>query len=415
MSESSNTSSNPSQADRETAKAAGIGWHPRGGWCKKFSGDANRTYFGKVRVVDAIKLLTTEQLRRGGRLDREKDEVARAAPTLLKDAVNLYLTHLDSQSISFSQRASYGNELSKLVKHLGPRCRLLDLCAMNAPEKIFRPLRATAVARGLSAAEKHVTQVRTFLDWCSRVRRLMPPPFYADSFDHPGAKEKRDAKKADAAAKGTAIWDAAEVRAIVDAAKSTDIHRYAQVLLMINGGMGATDLSNLIDSEVDLARGCIVTLRSKTQVPRTVPLWAITADAMKASRAARPEPADLKWADRWFLTPHGRPLVNQELSLDRKRNLRVDAVKNWIYALLNGRKADMGKKAVIRLKRLKRHRAGGYTLRACFVTFSAGQEDTLVAIILGHKLPREIMAHYMRGDVLGKLRAVVDHVYSQIF
>jgi integrase len=136
--------------------------------------------------------------------------------------------------------------------------------------------------------------------------------------------------------KGTARWTTSEAREIVDAARE-DAHRYAQILLILNGGTGATELSHLDDTEIRWDIKCIDTDRSKTLVPRTVPLWEITAEAMQASRAARAEPADPKFATRVFLTPHGYPLVMEKLADEKRLKLkRTDALKNWFYKLVNG-------------------------------------------------------------------------------
>jgi len=393
-----------------------LSWHPRGGWCRKFPGDANRTYFGKVTAAAAVKAMHAEEERRkrGERVDPARD-------MLLKDAVNHFLTHLDAEllkgDIGGSQRASYGDEIDKFINLVGKQRRLSEFCRRDAPEVIFAPLRAAAITRGLSAAEKHIVQIRSFLRWCSDVRRFMAAPFYADSFNPPSVKERRARTKGERREKGTAAWTPAEVRGIVDAAKE-DVHRYAQVLLMLNGGMGATDLSNLDDAEIRWDISVIDTDRSKTQVPRIVPLWDITVEAMKASRAARAAPADPTLATRFFLTPHGRPLVVEQLADEKRLKLkRTDALKNWFYKVVNGSPREKWKKKAIRLPHLKRHRGGVYTLRSVFVNLAAGhgQDRNLDAIILGQKFDRENMEFYMRGDNRQKLVAIVEHVRRQIW
>jgi hypothetical protein len=392
-----------------------IGWHVKGGWCRKFPGDRNRTYFGRVPAAEAVRLMHREETRR----ERGEAKADQPANLTIRQAVNLFLARADREHaagrMSDEQRASYGQELAILAASIGRR-PLADLCRMDAPEQIFRPIREAAVARGLAAAEKHVVQVRTFLDWCSRVRRFVAPPFFADAFDAPGEKEKRKARKAERRAKGEATWTAAEVRQIADAARQTDVHRYAHVLLMINGAMGAADLSELDDADVDWQRGCIHTDRSKTLVPRVVPLWAATAAAMRASRAARPAPADPADATRFFLTMHGRPLVTKGLSDDRKRVTRTDAVRNWFTTLLNAADRARRKGKAPRLRGLKRHRAGAYTLRSVWTTAAVGQDKTLLAVIRGDTLPGGgALEYYLRGDLLNKLRAVTEHVRLQLW
>lgn len=414
----------PTDADRATAKKAGIGWHPRGGWCRKFPGDKNRTYFGRVGAVDAIRAADREAERRRTGALAEAAAESRLLNLSVGEAVNVYLNHLDREhadgKIGDEQRASYGDELARFAESVGITMKLADLCKMTAPDRVFGPLRKAAIARGVFAAEKHIVQVRTFLDWCSRVRRFCPPPFYADAFDAPTEKEKRATKKSERRKKGVANWTPAEVREIVAAAKATDVHRYAQVLLMLNGGMGATDLSHLEDADVDWERECIHTDRSKTLVPRVVPLWPETRDAMKASRAARGKPADPAHAARFFLTPKGLPLVTGGLSADRKKMRGTDSVRNFFYHLLNppkGKPSKKGRPRLPDLSHLKRHRAGGYTLRSVFATLARGHggDSNLDAVILGQKLPRAILEGYLRGNLDSKLRVVTEHVRLQIW
>lgn len=427
MDEPSNTGSNtgeggaPDEATRDWMRREhSIGWHVKGGWCRKFPGDRNRTYFGKVSPGEAARKNTLEEERRKRALKGQHDAEVKATRLSVSEAVDLFLAQQDAEhaagKLSDEQRASYGDELLRFSEAVGPGRPLAHLCKITAPEDVFRPARAAALSRGLAAAEKHITQVRTFLDWCSSVRRFIAAPFYADAFDPPGEKEKRKARKAERREQGEATWTPDEVRLIAEAARQTDVHRYAHVLLMINGGMGAADLSDLDDADVDWERNCVHADRSKTLVPRVVPLWAATAAAMRASRAARPEPAEPAFATRFFLTKHGRPLVTRWLNEDRTKVNRTDAVRNWFTALLNAPDRTNCKGKAPRLRELKKHRAGAYTLRSVFTTLAVGRDKTLLAVIRGDKLPDGgALEFYLRGDLREKLSELTEHVRSQIW
>ena len=416
----------PTPEERAAYRKLHLGWHPQGGWCRKFPGDRNRTYFGRVSAAEAIEKMRAEEQRRAGILPPEPPPPADLTNLTVSDAANIFLNQADRDlaegRMSVEQRASYGQELQHFVQSprgsaiVGPDRPLADLCAMTAPDRFFRRLREQAVARGLAAAHKHIVQVRRFLDWCSKTRRFMPPPFYADQFDPPGAKEIRAHKKATRRQKGTAYWEPAEVRQIVDAAEKIGVHFHAQVLLMLNGGMGATDLSELDDADVDWDRRCIHTDRSKTLVPRVVPLWDRTIEALRKSRAVRPEPADPAHATRFFLTRKGKPLVWRAINPQgRTRTKGTDAVRNQFQRLFSSAQRKRWKKKAVRLPHLRRHGAGAYTLRAVFFTLAAGQPSDLVAIIAGHKLPEKVREHYLRGELLRKLRHVTSHVHAQLW
>lgn len=420
----SNTKPDPELLER-MRREHHIGWHPKGGWCRKFPGERNRTYFGRVEANEAIRQNHLEEHRRTRSVHLEEEEEQSLTRLTLKQAADIFLGHLDKKltknKISIPHRARYGDALHFLASgpknaedwHIHKSDKLSEFCKLTAPERIFSPLREALMAEGIFSAEKRIIQIRTFLEWCSTTRRYMPTPFYADAFDPPGIKEKRELVKSIRRQKGNPSWEPREVREIVDAAKG-NVHRYAQILLMINGGMGATDLSNLEDDDIDWPRECIHTDRSKTLVPRVVPLWDITQEAMKASRAQRPRPAKPEWDSRFFLTKHGQPLVMEYLGEKRRSFTRSDSLKNWFYQLVNSEKRREG---TIRLPHLKRHRGGVYTLRSVFTTMSIGhgQDENLEAIILGQKFSRDILEYYIKGEHRDKLVQIVNHVRRQIW
>ena len=74
------------------------------------------------------------------------------------------------------------------------------------------------------------------------------------------------------------------------------------ILLALNGGFGNTDCSCLLVSDLDLDSGWIDYARRKTAVPRRVPLWKETADALRDVLAQRKQ-TDLP---NVFVTKYGR-------------------------------------------------------------------------------------------------------------
>jgi hypothetical protein len=107
-------------------------------------------------------------------------------------------------------------------------------------------------------------------------------------------------------AKSVPTWTVAEVQRVVqEAPGQLRLH----LLLMLNCGFTQTDVSDLLDTEVDWKVGRITRKRSKTAGHENVPtvcykLWPVTFELLKQYRSG---------TERVLLTESGRPFVRKEL------------------------------------------------------------------------------------------------------
>ena len=93
--------------------------------------------------------------------------------------------------------------------------------------------------------------------------------------------------------------------------KAANVQQRAHVLLGLNCGYGASDISNLPKCAVDLDAGWIDFARPKTGFPRRCWLWPETREALAVAMAARVPAADPADDDRALLTRYGKPLVRE--------------------------------------------------------------------------------------------------------
>src|SRR5262249_49479185 len=99
------------------------------------------------------------------------------------------------------------------------------------------------------------------------------PVVYGQGFKRPHQKALGRARNE----KGLRMFEAAEIRAMLDAA---GVQLRAMILLGINCGFGNNDCGSLPLSALDLERGWVNFPRPKTEVARRCPLWPETVEAL---------------------------------------------------------------------------------------------------------------------------------------
>src|SRR5262249_51373449 len=211
------------------------------------------------------------------------------------------------------------------------------------------------------------------------------------------ARPTKKTLRLEKARRGPKMFEAAEVRALVDGAevkragekvlvRPTPTLR-AMILLGVNCGFGNADCGTLPLSALDLDGGWVNYHRPKTGITRRCPLWPETVASLREVLAARPGPKDPADAGLVFLTVRGgswhKKIEDNTISKEMRKLL--DALG------INGLR-------------------GYYALRHTFETVGGEAKDQLaVDHIMGHS--RNDMASVYRARISDeRLKAVTDHV-----
>lgn len=221
------------------------------------------------------------------------------------------------------------------------------------------------------------------------------PVRYGQSFDMPSRKTLR----LERAKRGPKMFEATELRAILDAA---GVPMKGFVLLGINAALGATDISDMPKSAIDLHGGWLDYARGKTGIGRRIPLWPETVAAIQQAIQQRPKSKDEADDNLLFVTRCGRRWVKLNRKEGREGATPDDAISKAF------------KKLMVKLG-IQRRGVGHYALRHVFRTIADEAKDQPAA--------RAIMGHHdgSMDDVYRerisdeRLRAVVNHVRAWLF
>jgi integrase len=236
------------------------------------------------------------------------------------------------------------------------------------------------------------------------------PVRFGPMFTKPSRKAMRKARHA----KGPRMFEAQEIRTLLDAA-GTQVK--AMILLGVNCGFGNSDVATLPRKGVELTTAWIDHPRPKTEIQRRVPLWPETVDALAAALQERPQSKDRSHDGLVFVTKYGQPWSNRF----RRKKLpsgpqNQDAGEGNGHTLAST-DSPITKEFAKLLKSLKIERPGlnFYALRHTFETLGGESRDQVaVDAILGHS--REDMASIYRERIRDeRLKAVTDYVRAWLF
>ncbi len=170
-------------------------------------------------------------------------------------------------------QANYRGSTDALIAFFGKHKLAGSLTA-----KDFEDFRASlAKGRGAVSLRGHVLNIRMVFKHGYENGLLANPARFGQGFKIP-AKSVLPGKGAGRLTAGKRMFDADDLAMIIDAAPQP---LKAMILLGINCGFGATDISTLPLSAVDLKSGFVTFPRPKTSVERRAPLWKETADALR--------------------------------------------------------------------------------------------------------------------------------------
>lgn len=212
---------------------------------------------------------------------------------------------------------------------------------------------------------RHVTYTRSAFKWAYEERVIEKPMLWGAAFKPPGQADVDKYRLKQAEREGNKLYNAAEINKLLkDAKPETKV----LLLLGINGGYGNTDCAELLIEDIDFAQPRIAKLRHKTSVPRCVPLWPETVEALKSVVGDRKTgPA--------ILTRYGNKIISE-------------------WTVKKGERAGdtcwtdgVARRFTKRCKKAGVESRGFYALRHTFrsIARSQGQPTDMIDLVMGHK------------------------------
>ncbi len=350
--------------------------HASGRWAKKIRG--RFVYFGKVADdPDGERALNKW-------LDEKDDHLAgrtprsRSGALTVTDLCDRFLVYKDEllQSGELAQRTfdGYKTVTDLLVAKYGHH-----VASEMRPED-FQTLRAGMAKRwGPIRLGNQIQVVRSVFKY-GHDAELLDKPVRFGLFKKPSAKVLRSVRTA----KGPKMFTAEQLRKVLE---HTTVNMTAMALLAINGGLGNTDLAVLPAALVD-GKSWLDYPRGKTGIPRRIPLWPETVEAVEVVMKQRP--------------------ADQPLLFIGKRG--VDYIGNNKGYRVHAEFAAALREAGIEGRTF-------YDLRRTFQTIGEGANDlAAVQAIMGHAPPSGDMSAIYRQRVSDKrLLAVTNHVRSWLY
>jgi integrase len=351
-----------------------------GRWQKKINGKSH--YFGRWgRVVNgkmdriegdgwqealALFKAQADDLHAGRTPRAKSDELT------IRDLCNRFLTAKKHKLDAGEMTQQTFDECFATAKRLADQFggdRLVDDLAADD----FESLRAEMAKRwGPVRLGNEIGRTKSVFKYAIDNRLIERPVAFGSEFRKPSKAVMRK-HRADG---GQRLFDAAEVRALLDAASP---QLKAMILLGINAAFGNHDCATLPTSAVDGKGGWVRFPRPKTGIERRCPLWPETVEALRAVTAK----------DGFVFA----------MKCSRRANAVTRAMGRLLHNLgINGRRG-----------------LGFYTLRHTFRTIADSQRDfPAIRIIMGHA-DGSIDDAYREHVDDARLKAVTDHVRNWLF
>lgn len=351
-----------------------------GQWCKKIGG--RKFYFGTDKDAALAEYLRVKDDLEAGRQPPPQDDERLTVKTL----VNTFLTHKKSQvEIGELTQASFNDYLATcegLASALGKHTAVDSI----RPDDLLKYRRKLAETNGATSLGNEVTRCRVVFNFAFANGLIEKPVRYGE-FKRP----KKYASRRLRASKGSKLFEAAELREIIDAA---DIQLRAMILLGINCGFGNADCGTLPIEAVDLAGGWIDYPRPKTGIARRCPLWPETVAALREWLPNRKQPTDDANAGLLFVTKYG---------------------SSWHVDGASGNPISAEFRKLLNKLDLYREGLSFYALRHTFQTIGDEAGDYLaVRRIMGHA-DNSISDLYRERFSDDRLVKVVEHVHAWLF
>ncbi len=377
--------------------------HHCGRWAKKIRG--RFVYFRKVADDPQGEASLTEyldakeDLHAGRAVKRDHDALT------VRELCNRFISSkridLDAGKLSPRTFIDYDRVCRRLVETFGATRAVTSLGPSD-----FEKLYSDLVKRyNVNTQSGEITMSRSVFKYAVESDLIDKAVKFGPKFKVPSKVEKRKAKARSRLENGSKMFEAAEIRKMLDAANP---QLRAMILLGVNGGLGNTDCAGLPLSALDLDAGWLDYARAKTGIGRRVPLWPETVAALREVIAKRKTPADPADADVVFVTKYGQRWVRYSI-LETKSFGKIS---------IKPKQDDAIAKETAKLLRelgIKRHGVGFYALRHVFETIAGESRDQVVVdAIMGH-VDNTMAGEYRERISDDRLRAVVEHVRGWLY
>lgn len=333
--------------------------HANGQWAKTIRG---RKYFFGVWndpcSAETEYLRQKEYLQAGVKPPAKDIEGFR-----IRDLANRFLTFkeqlVETEELAPRSFRDYHRHCKGIVEHFGAD-RLVESISIDD----FALYRAKlADGKGVKTTGTAVRICRMVFGFAFDMELIEKPVRFGKSFKEPTKKSQRVERARKQREHGLKMFEAAEIHTLLT--NATD-NMKAMILLAINSGMGASDISALPASFVD--GQWVDYARIKTGISRRFALWDETREALDKVINGKSPKRTSETESLVFVTKYGLPFVRTGPS----GTSNIDSVCTGFNKLL--RSCD-----------LKRHGVGFYALRHTFETIAGGCGDQVaVDAIMGH-------------------------------
>lgn len=375
--------------------------HTSGQWAKRIKG--RLCYFGSWRH-DPTGQAALEQyereaqyLRRG---ETPPDADVSGSGCTVRELVNSFMdakqAAVDAGDLAPRTLADYWATAKLLADHFGRNRKIADLRPVD-----FRRFRAALAKRyNTTSMKSQINKFHVIFNHGLEARLFTEKPDFGGEFRRPSAKAQRRVRNQ----AGPKLFTNEEIRRMMEAA---DPQMKAMIFLGLNCAFGNSDIAALPQSALDLENTWVTFPRTKTEIPRRIPLWPETIAALREAMPKRPKPENPADDKLCFLTSKGKPWVRIRPRYDDQGGglpgTPLDAVSGEFAKLLK------------KLNINGRRGLGFYTLRHVFETVSGEAKDQIATdAIMGH-VDVSMGGNYRHGVSDDRLRAVVAVVREWLF
>jgi integrase len=322
--------------------------HPTGQYCKKIKGKLY--YFGGDKKQALERYLDQATYLHGGRNLMKKASNGNMA---LKELCEVYLQYQQSKVMASDLTAKHHNDqissLNKLASFLGQSRTIKSISTLDL-QRYKRKLQGDYGS--VYRLNLHISIMKAMFHWARRNDILENIP------------------NIDAISRGKTVYqerftfNSDHINKLVSAA---DVKMRAMIWLGLNCGFGCTDCAQLKWKNLDFEANRVILARKKTGIPRNLPLWSETVQALKKV----PKSGKLV-----FYTSKGQPWIRTSIRTDDNGRAKYTTVDS-----ITSRFSKVMRKAGIRVPK----GTGFYALRRTAATIAARSGDPFaVQRLLGH-------------------------------